>query len=158
MAVAAGGGLGAGAAPLGLGQGVDGHTTLHTGPISASNPHHPTLTYPISTIPTIPTLKTTQTAVQSQSPDRQYMHRQAVACVRVGACGFVWLLNSSARVNDLGGMGKDDLRKIAVDGLRGLEGVCEGVGVVSGVVVDVVEWAMRAAEERAGERERERED
>ena len=140
--MAAGGGLGAAAAPLGLGQGVDGP------PISVSNPHHP------KPIPTIPTLQGTQTAVQSQSPDRQYMHRQAVACVRVGACGFVWLLNSSARVNDLGGMGKEDLRKIAVDGLRGLEGVCEGVGVASGVVVDVVEWAMRAAEERERERER----
>jgi len=35
--------------------------------------------------------------------DRQYMHRQGVACVRVAAHGFVWLLNSGVRVASIGG-------------------------------------------------------
>ena len=35
----------------------------------------------------------------ASAQDRQYMHRQGIACVRVGAFGFVWLLNSGTRVS-----------------------------------------------------------
>ena len=40
--------------------------------------------------------------------DRQYMHRQGVACVRVAAHGFVWLLNSGVRVASIGGKTERD--------------------------------------------------
>eukprot|EP00605_Chrysophyceae_sp_TOSAG23-4_P001340 GSChrysophyteH1.ASY1.ANO1.1457.1 assembled CDS len=43
--------------------------------------------------------------------DRQYMHREGIACVRVAAHGFVWLLNSGVRVATIGGP-KQESREI----------------------------------------------
>ena len=43
--------------------------------------------------------------------DRQYMHRQGIACVRVGAFGFVWLLNSGTRVSVVNSAGQERQKK-----------------------------------------------
>ena len=47
--------------------------------------------------------KRLQPSTSQSNLDRQYMHRQGVACVRVAAHGFVWLLNSGVRVASIGG-------------------------------------------------------
>jgi hypothetical protein len=69
------------------------------------------------------------------------MHRLAVSAVRVGAEGFVWLLNSSARVSDVTAS-KDETRGVAERELRALERGCEAVAAAWAVVVEVVERAM----------------
>lgn len=79
--------------------------------------------------------------------DRQYMHRMAYACVRVGAMGVVWLLNSSARLNDVG-HNKDEVRSQAMATLKELQSYCNAVGFVSGMLIDIIETSMERVASR----------
>ena len=70
--------------------------------------------------------------------DRQYMHRRGFAAVRVGAAGFVWLLNSSGRTSDPGGSAAAT-KEQAGRALREVGAFCERVGVVYDLLLELVE-------------------
>ena len=57
------------------------------------------------------------------------MHRGGIACVRVGAMGFMWLLNSSVRVNDVS-LSVEDKRELALQTLRDLDQVEKEVPIL----------------------------
>ncbi len=74
-----------------------------------------------------------------RTTDRQYMHRKGFACVRIGAQGFVWLLNSAGRVSDLNVV---TTKELAMKKLHELKNYAEIVGIIYDILIETFENAM----------------
>jgi hypothetical protein len=125
------------ATALGQGDHSTDDTSFHT---QTNGPWKPSSRYP-----------------QIKPKDTQYFHRMCLASVRVGMHGFVWLMNSTARVSDL--LLRDDQKiNAAYSQMTDFSRFCESAGVCYGLVVEIIEkdfFAMdffKAMEE--GERNR----
>jgi hypothetical protein len=78
--------------------GAMGHTHSHTGGSTLSAGHTHTVSGGVDVKAMIGEAK--RRSDQRLNTDRQYLHRLAFACVRVGPTGFVWLSNISGKVSD----------------------------------------------------------
>ena len=76
-----------------------------------------------------------------RSTDRQYMHRKGFACVRIGAQGFVWLLNSAGRVTDLNVV---TTKELAMKKLHELKKYSEMIGIIYDILIETFENAMKS--------------
>jgi hypothetical protein len=74
------------------------------------------------------------------STDRQYIHRKGFACVRVGAQGFIWLLNSSARVSTTEAISIN--KEAAIRKLHELNMFCTAVGCCYDILIEIFEDAI----------------
>ncbi len=72
--------------------------------------------------------------------DRQYMHRKGFACVRIGAQGFVWLLNSAGRVSDLNVV---TTKELAMKKLHELKKFSEMIGIIYDILIETFENSMK---------------
>ena len=77
---------------------------------------------------------------RSRSTDRQYMHRKGFACVRIGAQGFVWLLNSAGRVSDVNVV---TTKELAMKKLHELKKYSEMIGIIYDILIETFENAMK---------------
>ena len=77
---------------------------------------------------------------RSRSTDRQYMHRKGFACVRIGAQGFVWLLNSAGRVSDLNVV---TTKELAMKKLHELKKYSEMIGIIYDILIETFENAIK---------------
>ena len=59
------------------------------------------------------------------------------ACVRVGAQGFIWLLNSSVRGSGLADSAT--IKEIAAKRLNLLSKDCESIGICFDLLIDIIE-------------------
>lgn len=73
--------------------------------------------------------------------DRQYIHRCGYASVRVGSMGFVWLLNSNARVNDIN-IAATEKHAIVQQKLEELIRSCDSIGFCYDICIDMIETAI----------------
>ena len=77
---------------------IMGHPHSHTGGSTQSAGHTHTASGGVDVKAMIGEAK--RRSDQRLNTDRQYLHRLAFACVRVGPTGFVWLSNVSGKVSD----------------------------------------------------------
>jgi hypothetical protein len=78
--------------------------------------------------------------------DRQYMHRTAISCIRVGSEGFVWLINVSSRVSDISSTQEKD-KEYSNMKLNEFQRVCDSITVSYGVLLEIIEAVWKITEE-----------
>jgi len=83
----------------------------------------------------------TLTGRRKRNLDRQYTHRLVFASVRVARSGFVWILNSSNKVNDLS-VSIEETRSLAAAKLAEFSSFYEVVFEVLSILQDVLDLAM----------------
>jgi hypothetical protein len=92
----------------------------------------------------------TTTSAKS-TPSRQYMHRNGFAALRVGTEGVVWLLNTSAKVNDIN-TPIEEKRTIALSAYKQFSERCMITSLCVEITIEIIEEAMtlaKAIEERS---------
>lgn len=76
-------------------------------------------------------------------PDRQYMHRNGFAALRIGSEGIVWLLNTSARVNDIN-ISADEKKLCVSRSLEKLTNKLAAFSVSYDIMIDIIEEIIKA--------------
>jgi len=75
--------------------------------------------------------------------DKQYCHRRGFAAVRFGSQGFVWLLNTGVRVNDIT-QSSDEKKQEAIKTLANFQSICESISLNYEIVLEIVESTLSA--------------